>query len=68
MIFTEDVDAQYRDHVARGAPIAGEPVDEPWELREYTVLDPHGNRLRFAEGLEYVRARAKRREKGSEPA
>ena len=29
MIFTADVDAQYRDHVARGAPVAGEPVDEP---------------------------------------
>ena len=64
MIFTEDVDAQFLDHVARGAPIVGEPVDEPWELREYTIIDPHGNRLRFAEGLEYVRARATRLEEG----
>ena len=66
MIFTEDVDAQYRDHVARGAPVTSEPVEEPWEMREYIVIDPHGNRLRFAEGLEYVRARAAR-EEGEQP-
>ena len=57
MIFTADVDAQYAEHVARGAPVSGAPVDEPWGLREYTVVDPQGNRLRFAEGIEYVRAR-----------
>jgi uncharacterized glyoxalase superfamily protein PhnB len=57
IIFTENVDAQYADHVARGAPVTGPPADEPWEMREYSVTDPHGNRLRFAEGLEFVRAR-----------
>ena len=57
MIFTENVDAQYAAHVARGAPVNGPPVDEPWELREYSVTDPHGNRLRFAEGLELIRQR-----------
>ncbi len=60
MIFTEDVDAQYRDHVTRGAPVSGPPVDEPWELREYSIIDPHGNRLRFAEGLELVKQREAR--------
>lgn len=57
MIFTSDVDAQYAEHLKRGAPVSGAPVDEPWGLREYTVIDPFGNRLRFAEGIEYVKAR-----------
>lgn len=58
MIFTDDVDACHAACLARGAPVVSAPVDEPWGLREFSVLDPHGHRLRFAEGIESVRARA----------
>ena len=58
MLFVEDVDALHDEHVRRGAPIADALRDEPWGLREYSVADPHGHRLRFAESLEIIRARA----------
>ena len=57
MLFTEDIDAQYREHLERGAPVSAPPTDEPWGLREYSIIDPHGNRLRFAEGIELIRNR-----------
>jgi len=57
MLFVEDVDALHAEHVRRGAPIADALRDEPWGLREYSVVDPHGHRLRFAESLELIRAR-----------
>lgn len=57
MLYIEDVDALHAEHVRRGT-IAIEPLrDEPWGLREYSILDPHGHRLRFAESLEMIRAR-----------
>jgi catechol 2,3-dioxygenase-like lactoylglutathione lyase family enzyme len=59
MLFVEDVDALHDEHRRRGAPIAEPLRDEPWGLREYSVLDPHGHRLRFAESLELIRARSK---------
>ena len=55
MLFVSGVDALYAEHRSRGAPITAELRDEPWGLREYSVLDPHGYVLRFAEGI----ARAK---------
>ena len=57
MLFVEDVDALHAEHVRRGAPIAEPLRDEPWGLREYSIEDPHGHRLRFAESLELIRAR-----------
>jgi hypothetical protein len=35
----------------RGAWSAGEPVDQPWGLRELTVQDPAGNTIRVAQPL-----------------
>ena len=58
MLFVEDVDALHAEHVRRGAPVVEPLRDEPWGLREYSVTDPHGHRLRFAESLEIIRARA----------
>jgi uncharacterized glyoxalase superfamily protein PhnB len=41
-----DVDEQFARWTAAGATIV-EPVDDkPWKLREFTVADPDGNRLR----------------------
>jgi uncharacterized glyoxalase superfamily protein PhnB len=38
--------------VAAGANVQGEPVSQPWGLREFTVLDLEGNRLSFAQTFE----------------
>ena len=57
MLFVEDVDSLHAEHVRRGAPIVEPLRDEPWGLREYSVVDPHGHRLRFAESVELIRAR-----------
>lgn len=58
MLFVEHVDALHAEHVGRSAPISEPLRDELWGLREYSVSDPHGHRLRFAESLEIIRARA----------
>jgi catechol 2,3-dioxygenase-like lactoylglutathione lyase family enzyme len=51
MLFVTGIDALYTEHRARGAPISAAIRDEPWGLREYSVRDPHGYVLRFAEGI-----------------
>lgn len=43
-----DVDACYRQFMARGVAAIEPPEDTPWETREMVVTDPDGNRLRFA--------------------
>ncbi|MCV2216640.1 bleomycin resistance protein [Thauera sp. Sel9] len=43
-----DVDACHRSFVANGVAVAQPPQDTPWEMREMLVVDPDGNRLRFA--------------------
>ena len=57
MLFVEDVDTMHAEHVRRGAPMISPLRDEPWGLREYSVADLHGHRLRFAESLELIRSR-----------
>ena len=47
-IFVDDVDALYREITARGVSVLEPPEDAPWGGREMSVLDPDGNRLRFA--------------------
>jgi uncharacterized glyoxalase superfamily protein PhnB len=44
----DDVDALHRDITARGIKPAEPPEDTPWQTREMNVIDPDGNRLRFA--------------------
>jgi catechol 2,3-dioxygenase-like lactoylglutathione lyase family enzyme/GNAT superfamily N-acetyltransferase len=46
--FVDDVQALHEAHVAAGAPIVSPLENKPWNLREYTVRDPNGYRLRFA--------------------
>lgn len=43
-----DVDDCYRAFVQNGVAIAQPPENTPWETREMIVIDPDGNRLRFA--------------------
>ena len=47
-IIVDDVDALYREITARVVSVLEPPDDAPWGGREMSVLDPDGNRLRFA--------------------
>jgi catechol 2,3-dioxygenase-like lactoylglutathione lyase family enzyme len=47
-IVVGDVDALYREIAGRGVKVLEPPEDAPWGGREMSVLDPDGNRLRFA--------------------
>jgi len=42
----QEVDQLYGRWKGRGARIAEDVMDKPWKLREFTILDPDGNRLR----------------------
>jgi uncharacterized glyoxalase superfamily protein PhnB len=39
---------QYREISRRGIRAAEPPEDTPWQTREMNIIDPDGNRLRFA--------------------
>lgn len=54
MVFLSGIDALHREHTAKGAEIVSPLTDCPWGLREYTVRDPNGYLLRFAEPVEAV--------------
>ncbi len=45
--FENSVDALAEQAKARGANIVSGPLDQPWNVRELTVLDPDGYRLVF---------------------
>lgn len=46
-----DVDGCYQQFTQRGIAIPEQPQDTPWDTREMVVVDPDGNRLRFASDL-----------------
>jgi catechol 2,3-dioxygenase-like lactoylglutathione lyase family enzyme len=46
-LLVNDVDALHAEFVAKGVPIAVEPVDQTWGTREMYVKDADGNCLRF---------------------
>jgi catechol 2,3-dioxygenase-like lactoylglutathione lyase family enzyme len=50
--YVRDVDGLYAELVRTGADVQGEPISHPWGLREFSVLDPDRNRLRFAQTFE----------------
>jgi len=50
--YINDADALHAELVQRGANVQGAPVSHPWGLRDFTVLDPEGNRLIFAQTFE----------------
>lgn len=47
-IVLDDIDAFYAIIRTRGVSVDDPPQDAPWGIREMSVLDPDGNRLRFA--------------------
>jgi uncharacterized glyoxalase superfamily protein PhnB len=52
MFYVADADALHAELTARGASVQGEPVSQPWGLREFSILDPEGNRITFAQTFE----------------
>ena len=46
-LIVDNVDALHEEFVAKGVPIAVEPVDQTWGSREMYVKDADGNCLRF---------------------
>jgi predicted enzyme related to lactoylglutathione lyase len=50
--YVRDADALYAEFLEKGADVQGEPVSQPWGLREFSVLDPEGNRLSFGQTFE----------------
>jgi uncharacterized glyoxalase superfamily protein PhnB len=50
--YVHDVDALFAEFIAAGADVQGEPVSQPWGLREFAVRDPFGNRLRWGQPFE----------------
>lgn len=51
-LYVADADALHAELVGKGANVQGEPISRPWGLREFTVLDPEGNRLTFGQPFE----------------
>jgi len=50
--YIADADALHAELTRKGANVIGAPVSRPWGLREFSVLDPEGNRLDFAQPFE----------------
>ena len=50
--YVTNADVLHAELTARGADVQGPPVSRPWGLREFSVLDPEGNRLTFAQTFE----------------
>lgn len=50
--YVSDADKLYAELTAKGAKAQGEPVSQPWGLRDFSVIDPEGNRITFAQPFE----------------
>jgi predicted enzyme related to lactoylglutathione lyase len=53
-VFVDGVSALCDAVKANGANITRDIVDQPWEMREFEVADPDGNRLIFGEHLSRI--------------
>ena len=51
-VYVENADRLCAELRARGAQVQGDPISHPWGLRDFEVLDPEGNRLRFGQPFE----------------
>ena len=51
-VYVRDADALYAELRAKGANVVGEPVSQPWGLRDFEVRDLEGNRIRFGQPFE----------------
>jgi predicted enzyme related to lactoylglutathione lyase len=51
-VYVRHADDLHAELVAKGANVQGEPVSQPWGLREFRVLDPEGNQITFGQPFE----------------
>jgi len=51
-LFVDDVDAVYRDCVAKGLDVTFPPTNMPWDVREMHVRHPDGHVFRIGTGIE----------------
>lgn len=51
-VYVENADTLYAELKAKGANLQGEPISHPWGLRDFLVLDPEGNEIRFGQPFE----------------
>jgi len=47
----EDADALCKRYREGGARIVSDPEDKPWGMREFTLEDPNGHRLRIGHAI-----------------
>lgn len=57
MLDVSPIEEVYAEHQSCGAPITSPLEDKPWHVREYTVTDPSGYKLRFCESLADIKER-----------
>lgn len=50
--YVHNADALHEELRKRGANVQGEPVSQPWGLREFRVLDLEGNQITFGQPFE----------------
>ncbi len=50
--YVRDVDRLYAELLTKGATMQGQPVSQPWGLREFSILDIERNRLTFGQPFE----------------
>lgn len=50
--YIRDADGLYSEFVGSGADVQGEPVSQPWGLREFSIHDLECNRLTFGQPFE----------------
>jgi uncharacterized glyoxalase superfamily protein PhnB len=51
-VYVHDTDALYAELRRKGANVQGEPISQPWGLREFRVLDLEGNQITFGQPFE----------------
>ena len=42
-----DADGMYKACLGAGVELSGEPEDKPWDMREFTMWDPNGYKIRI---------------------
>lgn len=51
--WVKDVDAYFKEIVARGADVAAEPADQPYGVRDFGVRDINGIRIVFGQDIDH---------------
>lgn len=51
-VYVNDADALCAEFRSKGARVQGDPVSQPWGLREFRVLDGEGNQITFGQPFE----------------